>query len=101
MDIHEYISDDITKRLSSPTMTWRKLDLCFKWQMLQAYMSKRGIDEPDDSRYEHVRGLLRGGSLSSVEYDAKRQCILRINKSDDSICAEVDARDAPLTSSSL
>jgi hypothetical protein len=90
MDIQDYISEDITKRLAAPNMTWRKLDLCFKWQMLQTYLAKRGIDE-SDSRYEHVRGLLRSGLLASVDYDARSQCIMRMNKSDDPTCSEIDA----------
>lgn len=92
-DIQEYISEDITKRLASPNMTWRKLDLCFKWQMLQAYLAKRGIDE-SDARYDHVRGLLRGGLLVSVDYHAKNQCVMRMNKSDDPTCSAIDATDA-------
>jgi len=89
-DIQEYISDDITKRLASPNMTWRKLDLCFKWQMLQAYLSKRGIGE-GDPRYEHVRGLLRSGVLLSVEYDSKCQRVSRVNNNDDATCSGIDS----------
>ena len=77
-ELDTYIDGEIAARLASVSMTWRKLDQCFKWRMLQAYLRERG--EPDGgSAYGVVRELLRTGQLTSVEYDCVRQVIARLN----------------------
>jgi hypothetical protein len=92
--LQTYITDEISRKLSGPKMTWKKLDMCFKWMLLRDYLSVRKIPD-NDKRSNHVRDLLRGGFLQCVEYNNGECKVVRINKADDPSCVDID--DMPLT----
>jgi hypothetical protein len=85
-DLDKFIDGEIEGRLAAANMTWRKLDTCFKWRMLQAYMKERGLAEGSDA-YVLVRELLRTHQLTSVEYDCRGQAVTRLNHE---ACASID-----------
>jgi hypothetical protein len=89
-ELQTYISNGISKRLSSPQMTWKKLSLCFKWQMVRRYLSDRAVSDTD-SKFAHVRDLLKEGVLVCVDYSNLRQRVMKLNHVDDPVCVELDA----------
>ena len=89
VDLERFIDGEIRDRISAPTMTWRKLEACFKWRALQDYMAARGVAS-DSATFVRIRDLLRSQQLTAVEYDAKSQAIRRINHETDVTCAALD-----------
>lgn len=78
-ELDQYIDCEIASRLSASGMTWRKLDACFKWRALKAYLATLNIAEGSDA-YEQARSLLKLSDFASaVEYDARSQKIVRVN----------------------
>ena len=89
VDLERFIDGEIRDRISAPTMTWRKLEACFKWRALQDYMAARGVAS-DSATFARIRDLLRSQQLTAVEYDAKSQAIRRINHETDVTCVALD-----------
>ena len=96
-DLDAYITAEIDRRLSSATMTWKKLDACFKWRMLRDYMSACGASSAANEA--HVRGLLVKGELVGVQYDARVKRITRVNHDADSVCASMDCSSTSIATS--
>lgn len=93
VSLEHFIDDEIAHRVAAANMTWRKLEVCFKWQAIREYMRARGVDReatPDD--FEAVRDLVRRGELTSVEYDPKARVVLRLNHDQDPVCARLDQK---------
>ena len=60
-------------------MTWRKLDMCFKWRVLQVYLKGRGLEEGTQRRLRsRARELLRTRQLTTVDYNSMRQVVTRV-----------------------
>lgn len=97
MDLH--VLNEITSRLSAPSMTWKKLDMCFKWRMVRDYLADRSIHQ-GDTRYEHMRFLVQRGGLTGVEYARTEQRIKRLNQANDIVCVGLDDAIAKSTQSS-
>jgi hypothetical protein len=94
VSLEHFIDDEIAHRVAAANMTWRKLEVCFKWQAIREYMRARGVDReatPDD--FEAVRDLVRRGELTSVEYDPKARVVLRLNHDQDPVCARLDEKE--------
>ena len=85
-EIERFIVAEISDRIGRVNMTWRKLELCFKWTRLKEYLLRRGLGE-DSPHAELLRGLLKARALTSVEYDARSRAILRLNHGD---CGYID-----------
>lgn len=86
-----FLTEDIRKRMTATHMTWKKLDMCFKWQMIREYLSKRQVLE-GDPRYAYMRGLLLGGNLTDVEYSRSEKRINLLNNASDMVCIELDCQ---------
>jgi len=84
-----FLSDEISKRLSAPSMTWKKLDMCFKWRMIRDFLLERDVCE-DDARYSHLRNMIKQGMLMDVEYNRAEQKINKLNHPEDQVCAALD-----------
>ena len=90
-DLDAFLEREISERISRANITWRKLELCFKWAKLREYLGRRGISADSDAA-GMVRSLLRDKQLMNVEYDARGQVITRLNHDK---CLYID--DMPVT----
>ena len=84
--MNSFIDVEISKRIGAPNMTWRKLEVCFKWRALQEFLRARGVPEGSEN-HALVRRLLQAQELTDVEYDAATRAIVRINHAE---CAALD-----------
>ena len=89
-DLEAFLEREIAERISRVNITWRKLELCFKWAKLRDYLGRRGIGADSDAA-GMVRSLLRDKQLMNVEYDARGQVITRLNHDK---CSHIDAMPA-------
>ena len=64
----EPVEDEIAGRQARGA-GWARLEACFRWRAVRAYLEGRGV-APDDPRTARVRALLRGGALPPPAYDA-------------------------------
>ena len=95
-ELDAYVTAEIARKIA--TSTWRKLDVCFKWQKVREYVASApcavAFDDEDDPRLAHIKQLLVRGELTKcVEYDPESLCIVSLN-SPDEVCAMVDAAHA-------
>jgi hypothetical protein len=63
----QFIEDDIERRARGLT-SWKKLDMCFKWKAVVAYLKER--DGTTAEEEDRLLGLVRSKKLLDVEYDA-------------------------------
>ena len=70
------IDAEIRERQSSG-LAWKKLEPCFKWSKILAYLEGCGIQRADPAVAE-VRAQLRASGLPHLEYDTERNCVVRI-----------------------
>jgi hypothetical protein len=75
--LDSFIDKEIACRLRG-NVTWKHLEACFKWRMVQEYLREHGVDEADPL-VGCLMALLQGNKLSRVEYDAKAHRILKLN----------------------
>ena len=86
VELERFIAGEISERMGRANMTWRKLELCFKWTKLKEFLMRRGLAE-DSPQGSLVRGLLRARQLTGVEYDARGKAVVRLNHGE---CQEID-----------
>lgn len=76
--LDEFIDRDVAARLRK-TNTWRQMDLCHKWRLVNEYL--RSIDLAGNTvLVAELRGLLRSNDLPNVSYNGER--IERLNHGD-------------------
>lgn len=57
---------------------WSKLDLCFKWSLIRAYMIDSGVAE-HDALIDEVKEMLISNRLPNVEYDKFTHKVVKLN----------------------
>lgn len=86
-ELEAFLEQEIAERISRSNMTWRKLELCFKWAKLRDYLGRRGLGTDSDAA-QMVRSLLRDKQLLDVDYDARGQVVTKLNHEK---CSYIDA----------
>ena len=72
--LDEFINNDIESRLQR--QTWKQLDLCFKWRLVQKFIDAKAPQNAKELHTE-LRAMLRTNELGNVEYDGDK--ITRLN----------------------
>ena len=82
LDLDRFIDVDIARRLEAPNTSWRRLDTCVKWRLLQEHFAGRDdVDEKGRSRLlSKARAMLSGGDIEVV-YDPAGRVVTDTNVS--------------------
>lgn len=57
---------------------WSKLEMCFRWRAIKAYLEANGVEVGSDPRAHSIRGMLRCKRLPPPEYDATTTRVTRL-----------------------
>jgi hypothetical protein len=79
-DLDAFIESEIETRMGR-SVSWSKLEPCFKWVRVKQYLAAAGVTE-NDPRVPVVREMLRANKLTQVEYDAHRRKVVRLGHAD-------------------
>lgn len=74
--LHSFIDREIEERMAK-VVSWKKLDLCFKWIRIREYLQTTGVKE-DDPCIRDLRELVESNKLPHIEYDTEQQKVTRL-----------------------
>jgi hypothetical protein len=72
-ELNMLIDNEIAAR-SQRSTSWKQMDLCFKWRLVQDYMQAAHCS---NDLIAEIRALLRRNELANVEYNGVR--VVRLN----------------------
>jgi hypothetical protein len=75
--LNSYIDREIAIRMQR--QSWKHMDVCFKWKLVQEYIKSLHMPCSHDILNE-IRALIKTNGLANVEYDGVR--VLRLNVHD-------------------
>lgn len=76
--IDTLIENEITHCLQN--RSWARLDMCFKWRLVSAFLQEQGLAEDmDDTTRDTIRSRIRCNALDGVEYDSQAMKITRMD----------------------
>ena len=75
-----FIDQEIARR-QRRNVSWKYMEACFKWRMVQQYLQEQGVLAQSPVTGQ-LRELLRCNKLLRVEYDTHSHRILKLNYGD-------------------